>query len=169
VNGTAPRVRCILRDVTLRNQRERRLAMQLGVGASRPGGLYRGLVAAHPLTLGSHLGFDLVELWRVDSGHQVLRYGSMWMAADCVFPSTLAKSSISEFSPERAYLGRLVQGASIWVRTFTATSGSTHVTRKVGWPDHIWGVPVRVGNQVIAVIEFFSRKRMAAEWKSWPP
>src|SRR5258708_37285211 len=26
-----------------------------------------------------------------------------------------------------------------------------------------WGVPVRVGNQVIAVIEFYSRKRMAAE------
>ncbi|HEY6448166.1 MAG TPA: PAS domain-containing protein, partial [Acidobacteriaceae bacterium] len=73
--GRPRAVRCILRDVTLRNQRERRLAMQLGVGqvvqeSSTEDSLPRILSA-----LGSHLGFDLVELWRADAGHQVLRYG----------------------------------------------------------------------------------------------
>ena len=163
--GRSRAVRCILRDVTLRNQRERRLAMQLGVGqvvqeASTEDSLPRILSA-----LGSHLGFDLVELWRADAGHQVLRYGSMWMAADCVFPSTLAKSSITEFAPGEGLPGQVwVQGASIWVEDIH--SDVRFSTREGAKSDGLvtcWGVPVRVGNQVIAVIEFFSRKRMAAE------
>ena len=163
--GRPRAVRCILRDVTLRNQRERRLAMQLGVGqvvqeASTEDSLPRILSA-----LGSHLGFDLVELWRVDAAHQVLRYGSMWMAADCVLASTLAKSSITEFAPGESLPGQVwVQGASIWVEDIH--SDARFNTRDGAKSDGLvtcWGVPVRVGNQVIAVIEFFSRKRMAAE------
>ena len=163
--GRPRAVRCILRDVTLRNQRERRLAMQLGVGqvvqeASTEDSLPRILSA-----LGSHLGFDLVQLWRADASHQVLRYGSMWMAADCIFPSTLAKSSITEFAPGESLPGQVwVQGASIWVEDIH--SDIRFNTRDGAKSDGLvtcWGVPVRVGNQVIAVIEFFSRKRMAAE------
>jgi PAS domain S-box-containing protein len=158
-------VRCILRDVTLRNQRERRLAMQLGIGqvvqeASTEDSLPRILSA-----LGSHLSFDLVQLWRADAGYQVLRYGSMWMAADCVFPSTLAKSSIVEFAPGEGLPGQVwVQGTSIWVEDIH--SDIRFNTREGPKSDGLvtcWGVPVRVGNQVIAVIEFFSRKRMPAE------
>ena len=163
--GRPRAVRCILRDVTLRNQRERRLAMQLGVGqvvqeASTEDSLPRILSA-----LGSHLGFDLVQLWRADGAHQVLRYGSMWMAADCILPSTLAKSSITEFAPGESLPGQVwVQGASIWVEDIH--SDIRFNSRDGAKSDGLvtcWGVPVRVGNQVIAVIEFFSRKRMAAE------
>ena len=163
--GRPRAVRCILRDVTLRNQRERRLAMQLGVGqvvqeASTEDSLPRILAA-----LGSHLGFDLVELWRADTGHQVLRYGSMWMAADCVFPSTLAKSSIREFVPGEGLPGQVwMQGTSIWVEDIrTDVRFNTRDGAKSDGLVTCWGVPVRVGNQVIAVIEFYSRKRMAAE------
>jgi PAS domain S-box-containing protein len=163
--GRPRAVRCILRDVTLRNQRERRLAMQLGVGqvvqeASTEDSLPRILAA-----LGSHLGFDLVELWRADAGHQVLRYGSMWMAADCVFPSTLAKSSIKEFVPGEGLPGQVwLQGTSIWVEDIrTDVRFNTRDGAKSDGLVTCWGVPVRVGNQVIAVIEFYSRKRMAAE------
>jgi PAS domain S-box-containing protein len=163
--GRPRAVRCILRDVTLRNQRERRLAMQLGVGqvvqeASTEDSLPRILAA-----LGSHLGFDLVELWRADAGHQVLRYGSMWMAADCVFPSTLAKSSIREFVPGEGLPGQVwLQGTSIWVEDIrTDVRFNTRDGAKSDGLVTCWGVPVRVGNQVIAVIEFYSRKRMAAE------
>jgi PAS domain S-box-containing protein len=158
-------VRCIFRDVTLRNQRERRLAMQLGVGqviqeASTEDSLPRILSA-----LGSHLGFDLVELWRADASQQVLRYGSMWMAADCIFPSTLAKSATMEFTMGDGLPGQVwMQGASIWVediRTdprFEAREGA-----KLDGLASCWAVPVRVGNQVIAVIEFFSRKRVPTD------
>ena len=163
--GRPRAVRCILRDVTLRNQRERRLAMQLGVGqvvqeASTEDSLPRILAA-----LGSHLGFDLVELWRADTGHQVLRYGSMWMAADCVFPSTLAKSSIREFVPGEGLPGQVwMQGTSVWVEDIrTDVRFNSRDGAKSDGLITCWGVPVRVGNQVIAVIEFYSRKRMAAE------
>ena len=158
-------VRCIFRDVTLRNQRERRLAMQLGVGqviqeASTEDSLPRILSA-----LGSHLGFDLVELWRADASHQVLRYGSMWMAADCIFPSTLAKSAIMEFTPGDGLPGQVwIQGASIWVediRTDARFEGREGA--KSDGLASCWAVPVRVGNQVIAVIEFFSRKRVPTD------
>ena len=163
--GRPRAVRCIFRDVTLRNQRERRLAMQLGVGqviqeASTEDSLPRILAA-----LGSHLGFDLVELWRADASYQVLRYGSMWMAADCVFPSTLAKSSIMEFAPGEGLPGQVwTQGASIWVEDIH--SDLRFEMREGAKTDGLttcWAVPVRVGNQVIAVIEFFSRKRGPAD------
>ncbi len=163
--GLPRTVRCIFRDVTLRNQRERRLAMQLGVGqviqeASTEDSLPRILSA-----LGSHLGFDLVELWRADAGHQVMRYGSMWMAADCVFPSTLSKSAFMEFTPGDGLPGQVwMQGASIWVEDihgdarFEGREGA-----KADGLTTCWAVPVRVGNQVIAVIEFFSRKRIPTD------
>ncbi len=164
-SGSPRVVRCIFRDVTLRNQRERRLAMQLGVGqviqeASTEDSLPRILSA-----LGSHLGFDLVELWRADSSQQVLRYGSMWMAADCVFPTTLAKSAIVEFTPGEGLPGQVwMQGASIWVEDIH--SDFRFEMREGAKSDGLttcWAVPVRVGNQVIAVIEFFSRKRVPAD------
>ncbi len=163
--GRPRAVRCILRDVTLRNQRERRLAMQLGVGqvvqeASTEDSLPRILAA-----LGSHLGFDLVQLWRADHGNEVLRYGSMWMAADCIFPSTLSKSAMTEFAPGDGLPGQVwMQGSSIWIEDIrNDVRFSTREGAKTDGLITCWGVPVRVGNQVIAVIEFFSRKRMGAE------
>ena len=163
--GSPRVVRCIFRDVTLRNQRERRLAMQLGVGqviqeASTEDSLPRILSA-----LGSHLGFDLVELWRSDASQQVLRYGSMWMAADCIFPSTLAKSAIMEFTPGDGLPGQVwMQGASIWVEDIrTDARFDMREGAKSDGLVSCWAVPVRVGNQVIAVIEFFSRKRAPAD------
>ena len=154
-------VRCIFRDVTLRNQRERRLAMQLGVSQV----IQEATPTEDSLTrilgaLGSHLGFDLVQLWRVDAGYQVLRYASMWMGADCVFGAALSKSASSEFAPGEGLPGLVwMQGASLWVEDihtdprFASRDGVKTDQLATGW-----GVPVRVGNQIIAVVEFFSRK-----------
>lgn len=154
-------IRCIFRDVTLRNQRERRLAMQLGVSQV----IQEATPTEDSLTrilgaLGSHLGFDLVQLWRVDAGYQVLRYASMWMAADCVFGAALSKSASAEFAPGEGLPGLVwMQGASLWVEDIH--SDQRFASRDAVKTDQLstgWGVPVRVGNQIIAVVEFFSRK-----------
>jgi PAS domain-containing protein len=52
-----------------------------------------------------------------------------------------------------------MQGASLWVEDIH--TDPRFASRDAVKTDHLatgWGVPVRVGNQIIAVVEFFSRK-----------
>ncbi len=161
--GNTGAVRCIFRDVTLRNQRERRLAMQLGVSqviqeSTNTEDALQRIMAA----LGSHLGFDLVQLWRAAADCQALRYGTMWMAADCIFAASLVKSASCEFRPGEGLPGAIwLQGTAAWVEDIREDARFSR--RDAAKQDQLttcWGVPVRVGNQVIAVIEFFSRTRL---------
>ena len=72
---------------------------------------------------------------------------------------------MTEFAPGEGLPGQVwMQGASAWVEDIRDdVRFSTRDGAKTDGLITCWGVPVRVGNQVFAVIEFFSRKRMAAE------
>ncbi len=160
--NTQGAVRCIFRDVTLRNQRERRLAMQLGVSQVIQEAIHTEDALPRILAaLGTHLGFDLVHLWRASADSQTLRHGTLWMAADCVFPATLARSNGSEFAPGEGLPGQVwVRGTPMWVEDIHCDPRFRR--RDAVRADQLttcWGVPVRVGNQAIAVIELFSRSK----------
>ncbi len=160
--NTQGAVRCIFRDVTLRNQRERRLAMQLGVSQVIQEAIHTEDALPRILAaLGTHLGFDLVHLWRASADSQTLRHGTLWMAADCIFPASLARSSGAEFAPGEGLPGQVwVRGTPMWVEDIC--QDGRFLRRDAAKADHLttcWGVPVRVGNQAIAVIEMFSRTK----------
>lgn len=158
-------VRCIFRDVTAQYQRERRLAMQLAV--SQVVGESATSDEALPAMLeclGANLGIDMAGLWFVSSD-QYTRYLAGWYAADrsC---EELHRDSIGRVLEKGKDLpGRIWAGESpFWIedlqqeRNFLRAAAAKADGLVTGW-----GVPVRVGNQVIAVVEFFSRQRQRAD------
>jgi PAS domain S-box-containing protein len=159
--GEPVSVRCIFRDVTAQYQRERRLAMQLAV--SQVVGESTTSDEALPAmleSLGTNLGFDMAGLWFVSSDHHC-RYLAGWYAPD---------RACSEF--HRDSIGRVLQkGKDLPGQIWAAESpcwiedlqdDSNFLRAGAARADGLvtgWGVPVRVGNQVIAVVEFFSRQK----------
>ena len=159
--GEPVSVRCIFRDVTAQYQRERRLAMQLAV--SQVVGESTTSDEALPAmleSLGTNLGFDMAGLWFVSSD-QHTRYLAGWYAPDraCI-----------EF--HRDSIGRVLQKGKDLPGRIWAAESPCWVEDLLQDPNFLradsakadglvtgWGVPVRVGNQVIAVVEFFSRQR----------
>ena len=159
--GEPVSVRCIFRDVTAQYQRERRLAMQLAV--SQVVGESTTSDEALPAmleSLGTNLGFDMAGLWFVSSDHHT-RYLAGWYAPD---------RACAEF--HRDSIGRVLQkGKDLPGQIWAAESpcwiedlqeSGNFLRGKSALADGLvtgWGVPVRVGNQVIAVVEFFSRQK----------
>ena len=158
--GEPVSVRCIFRDVTAQYQRERRLAMQLAV--SQVVGESTTSDEALPAmleSLGTNLGFDMAGLWFVSSDHHT-RYLAGW------FPGR----ACAEF--HRDSIGRVLQKGKdlpgkiweaespCWIEDLQEDSNFLRATSaKADGLVTGWGVPVRVGNQVIAVVEFFSRQK----------
>ena len=79
--GRAVSVRCIFRDVTQQNRRERRLGMQLevsqivGESISQEEALPKVLAA-----ICTTLGYDLANLWVVEEIQQQIRFDCSWSA-----------------------------------------------------------------------------------------
>lgn len=160
--GLPVSVRCLFRDVTQERQRERQMSMQLLVAqlvgeSTRPEQALPRVLES----LGSSLGWDVATIWRVDEEQQVLHYHAGWYAPGHAY---------QEFGRRNA--GRvLARGEDIPGRVWSA--------RTAFWVDDLrcdpafgrleaavasglitgWSIPVRVGNKVTAVLEFFSHEQ----------
>jgi PAS domain S-box-containing protein len=160
--GEPVSVRCIFRDVTAQYQRERRLAMQLAV--SQVVGESNTSDEALPAmleSLGTNLGFDMAGLWFVSGQHHT-RYLAGWYAPDCACAEFHRDSIGRVIEKGRDLPGQIWAAESPrWIEdlrldpTFLRTTAAIADGLVTGW-----GVPVRVGNQVIAVVEFFSRQKL---------
>ena len=159
--GEPVSVRCIFRDVTAQYQRERRLAMQLAV--SQVVGESNTSDEALPAMLeclGTNLGFDMAGLWFVSSG-QHTRYLAGWYAPECAC-AEFHRDSIGRVIEKGKDLPGQIWAAEspCWIEDLQQSSNFLRTAAAVA--DGLvtgWGVPVRVGNQVIAVVEFFSREK----------
>jgi PAS domain S-box-containing protein len=159
--GEPVSVRCIFRDVTAQYQRERRLAMQLAV--SQVVGESTTSDEALPAmleSLGTNLGFDMAGLWFVSSDHHT-RYLAGWYAPDraCV---EFHRDSIGRVLQKGKDLPGQIWAAEspCWIEDLQEDANFLRAGSALA--DGLvtgWGVPVRVGNQVIAVVEFFSRQK----------
>ncbi len=159
--GEPVSVRCIFRDVTAQYQRERRLAMQLAV--SQVVGESTTSDEALPAmleSLGTNLGFDMAGLWFVSSDHHT-RYLAGWFAPDRAC-NEFHKDSIGRVLQKGKDLPGQIWAAEspCWIEDLQEDSTFLRATSaKADGLITGWGVPVRVGNQVIAVVEFFSRQK----------
>ena len=159
--GEPVSVRCIFRDVTQQYQRERRLAMQLAV--SQVVGESTTSDEALPAmleSLGTNLGFDMAGLWFVSSDHHC-RYLAGWYAPDraCI---EFHRDSIGRVLQKGKDLPGQIWAAEspCWIEDLGEDTNFLRATSaKTDGLVTGWGVPVRVGNQVIAVVEFFSRQK----------
>jgi PAS domain S-box-containing protein len=154
-------VRCTFRDVTQQNRRERRLRIQLvvsqiiGETTSMDEGLTRVLEA-----LCGTFSCEFAALWTVDEQAHVIRARITW-ASRGRSSDDFQRETQTQVSARGEGLPGIVwsQGKPCWVPDLRQDPAFLRrgAARLNGYVSG-WAVPVRVGNQVIAVIECFSRQ-----------
>jgi PAS domain S-box-containing protein len=151
-------VRCLLRDVTQQKQREHRVALQLVV--SQIVGENASLEVATTRILEAlcvSQGWDVALKWGVNTEENRLEFSSAWGA-----PGRHAETFIQENMgltlasgaglPGRAWR----DGRPVWIADLASMPLSPRIESALR-EEMVsgWAVPVRVGNKVLAILEFY--------------
>ena len=152
-------VRCMLRDVTHQKQRENQLALQLTVSQivsenALPEIASMRIIEALCITQ----GWDLGVQWRVNPKEDCLEFFTAWGS-----PGADAEGFIQESAGRTLTRGAEVagevwrQGQTIWTADLAAAAKSPRVDLALRQKMVSgWAVPVRVENNILAVLEFYS-------------
>ena len=160
--GNPLAVRCLLRDVTQQKQREHRLALQLAVSqimaetpavATAAERVLEALCIAHE--------WDLGVLWEADAAWDRLLFSTAWGSPGLHTESMIRQSMGRRIALENELAGQaLEKGRAICICNLAAAEQDAHVETALrhGMVSGC-AVPVRVGNSILAVLEFYGRRR----------
>jgi PAS domain S-box-containing protein len=156
--GNPLAVRCLLRDVTHQKRREHRLSLQLvvsqivGENASPEVASMRILEA-----LCISQGWDLAIKWMVNAKENRLEFFTAWGApgrhAEVLIQESMGLTLANGVDlPGRAWK----QGRPIWIADLNSDPASTR-SQSALRQEMVsgWAVPVRVGDNILAVLEFY--------------
>jgi PAS domain S-box-containing protein len=163
-------IRCLLRDITPQKQRERRLALQLVV--SQIVGQSTSPEVASMRILESvclSQGWDAAMLWTLNEEEDRLHFYSAWGA-----PGKRSEALIQESMGQSIGRGPdlpgqvLVQGRAVWMEDLASAIASGAASERVQSAVRNelitgWAVPVRVGNRLIAILEFYCHQKHREE------
>ena len=156
--GNPLAVRCLLRDVTQQKQREHRLALQLVVSQIVGENSSSDVAAMRILeALCVSQGWDLAVKWEVNSEENLLEFSTAWGAPDGTTEVMIQESMGVTLARGVGLPGRVWQeGRPIWMADLASAPTGQRVQMAL---KHTmvsgWAVPVRVGNKVLAVLEFY--------------
>jgi PAS domain S-box-containing protein len=156
--GNPVALRCLLRDVTLQMQREHRLALQLvvsqivGENASpevATGRIFEALCVSQ--------GWDVAFKWEVNAKQNRLEFCTAWCAPGRHAETLIQESMELTLASGIELPGRAWQdGRSVWIADLASMPLSPRVQDALRQEMLSgWAVPVRVGNKVLAVLEFY--------------
>ncbi len=157
--GNPLAVRCLLRDVTQQTQRENRLALQLVVSQIVGENSSPDVAAMRILeALCVSQDWDMAVKWEINPEENRLEFSTAWGA-----PGRHAEAMIQEsmgliMTSDTELPGRVWQeGRSVWIGDLLSAppTARTHAALRHEMVSG-WAVPVRVGNKVLAVLEFYS-------------
>jgi len=151
----------VARDITLRKRAERRLAA--GYAVTRVLTDAETLEAASPLILrsiGEGLGWELGAIWRLDDTGEAMRCTEIWHPPQLEFPNFVEDTRQMTYPRGVGLPGRVwVTGQPAWIpdvphdgnfpRAQMAKRDGLHAA---------FGFPIRIGLNVMGVIEFYSRE-----------
>jgi PAS domain S-box-containing protein len=163
-------IRCLVRDITPQKQRERRLALQLVV--SQIVGQSTSPEVASMRILESvclSQGWDAAMLWTLNEDEDQLHFYSAWGA-----PGKRGEALIQESMGKTIFRGPdlpgrvWVQGRAVWLEDLATAQVSGPVSTRVQAALRHglvtgWAIPVRVGNRLIAILEFYCHQRHREE------
>ena len=161
--GNPLSVRCLLRDVTQQKQREHRLALQLVVSqilGESPSPEAASIRILEALCVSQ--GWDLAIKWTVDDKENRLEFSTAWGAQGRLVENLIQQSMGVTLSGGAELPGRAwKEGRAVWIADLNTLPASPRVQSALG-QEMIsgWAVPVRVGNSVLAVLEFYSHFRL---------
>ena len=163
-------IRCLLRDITPQKQRERRLALQLVV--SQIVGQSTSPEVASMRILESvclSQGWDAAILWTVKEEEACLQFYSAWGAPGKRSEALIQESMGQSIGQDLDLPGRVwTRGRAVWMEDLaswlTTKPASTRVQAALrhGLVTG-WAVPVRVGNDLIAILEFYCHQKLREE------
>jgi PAS domain S-box-containing protein len=161
-------IRCLVRDITPQKQRERRLALQLVV--SQIVGQSTSPEVASMRILESvclSQGWDASMLWLLSSegDDERLNFYSAWGAPGKRGEALIQESMGHSINRGPDLPGRVwVQGRPVWMEDLAASqiagpaSKRTQAALRHGLVTG-WAIPVRVGNRLIAILEFYCHQK----------
>ena len=167
--GNPLAVRCLLRDITPQKQRERRLALQLVV--SQIIGQSTSPEVASMRILESvclSQGWDSAILWTVNETpgeNETLTFCSAWGAPGQRSEDLIQESMGQTIARGPDLPGRVSEtGRPVWIEDLAAAqkAGPSSPRLRAALRHQLvtgWAVPVRVGNRLIAVLEFYCHQR----------
>jgi len=161
--GNPLAVRCLLRDVTQQKQREHRLALQLVVNqiageSSSPEVASMRILEALCISQ----GWDLAIKWEVKAKQNQLEFSTAWGApgrpAETLIHESMGHSLASGAElPGRAWK----DGRAVWITDLSSLPPSPRIQSALRQEMVSgWAVPVRAGNSVLAVLEFYCHFRL---------
>jgi PAS domain S-box-containing protein len=159
-------IRCMLRDITPQKQRERRLALQLVV-SQIIGQSTSPEVAAMRILESVCLSqeWDAAMLWVVNEEEERLEFYSAWGAPGKRSEALIQESMGQTIERGTDLPGRVwVAGRAVWMEDLNAAGSSPRVHAALRHELVTgWAIPVRVGNRLIAVLEFYCHQRHREE------
>ncbi|HET6205976.1 MAG TPA: PAS domain S-box protein [Terracidiphilus sp.] len=156
--GNPLAIRCLLRDVTQQKQREHRLALQLVVSqivGENTSSDVAGMRILEALCVSQ--GWDLALKWEVNTEENLLEFSAAWGAPDRETEAMIQESMGVTLASGVGLPGRVWQeGRPTWIADLAAspTGERTQSALRHSMVSG-WAVPVRVGNKVLAVLEFY--------------
>jgi PAS domain S-box-containing protein len=163
-SASAPAERLIYataRDITERKQWEQRLGVEYAIArilgeAATPDEAVRQILQA----ICENLGWEHGAVWKVDREAQVLRCAEVWHVAGVRFAEFEKLSRRIPFPPGMSLPGRVwASGEPAWIPDVTKDTNFPRapVAAKEGLHAGV-GFPIRLENEVIGMMEFFSRE-----------
>ncbi|MGA2251374.1 PAS domain S-box protein [Terracidiphilus sp.] len=161
--GNSLAVRCLLRDVTEQKQREHRLALQLAVSQIMAENSGLATAAERVLeVLCVTQEWDLGVLWETDAVWNRLVFSTAWGAPELPAESMIRQSMGLQTVASSELAGKaLAKGRTVWIRDLTEAAEDARIATAIrhGMASG-WAIPVRVGNSVLAVLEFYCRRQL---------
>ncbi|HEY1984365.1 MAG TPA: PAS domain S-box protein [Terracidiphilus sp.] len=167
--GNPLAVRCLVRDVTQQRQREHRLALQLVVSQIVGENTSSDVAAMRILeALCVSQGWDLAVKWEVNTEENLLEFCAAWGAPDRHTEAMIQESMGVTLASGVGLPGKVWrEGRAIWIADLaSADSGPRIQTARRHEMISGWAVPVRVGNKVLAVLEFYCHFRLREDNES---
>jgi PAS domain S-box-containing protein len=159
--GSALALRCLLRDVTQQKQREHRLALQLVVSQIVGEHASSGVAVARILeAICISQDWDMAVHWELNADETRLEFGTAWSAPGRHNDTMIRQSLSRPVQPGSGLAGRAWREArALWLADLAAAKHDPLV--EIACNHQMvsgWAVPVRVGNRVLAVLEFYSHR-----------
>jgi GAF domain-containing protein len=116
-------------------------------------------------TICERLGWDMGALWQVDREAQVLRYGESWHGPAAELAGFVAATRQRTFAPGVGLPGRVwTRAEPAWIIDITqdANFPRAPMAQAAGLRG-AFAVPLRLGTDLLGVMEFFSRERRSPD------
>jgi PAS domain S-box-containing protein len=161
--GNSLAVRCLLRDVTQQKHREHRLALQLAVSqimAENPGLATAAERVLEVLCVTQE--WDLGVLWETSAEWDRLILSAAWGAPGLPADGMIRQSLSLQTTASSELAGKAwSKGRTVWIRDLNEAAMDARIAMAIRYGMASGcAIPVRVGNKVLAVMEFYCHRQL---------